>query len=67
LTFRLSGADHLIRYVTSWPLLGNFQQAFYGGQSPWQYEALFVTRAKSVVQAQGVALARELAEPAWTS
>src|SRR3984957_1584680 len=44
------------------PLLGNFQQAFYGGQSPWQYEALFVTRAKSVVKAQGVALSRGLAE-----
>jgi membrane protease subunit (stomatin/prohibitin family) len=44
------------------PLLGNIQQAFYGGQSPWQYEALFVTRAKSVVKAQGVALSRELAE-----
>jgi membrane protease subunit (stomatin/prohibitin family) len=44
------------------PLLGNFQQAFYGGQSPWQYEALFVSRAKSVVKAQGVALSRELAE-----
>jgi membrane protease subunit (stomatin/prohibitin family) len=44
------------------PLLGNFQQAFYGGQSPWQYEAVFVARAKSVVKAQGVALSRELAE-----
>jgi len=44
------------------PLLGNFQQAFYGGQSPWQYEVLFIARAKSVVKAQGVALSRELAE-----
>lgn len=44
------------------PLLGSFQQAFYGGQSPWQYEALFVSRAKSVVRAKGVALSRELAE-----
>jgi membrane protease subunit (stomatin/prohibitin family) len=44
------------------PLLGNFQQAFYGGQSPWQYEALFVSRAKSVAKSQGVALSRELAE-----
>ena len=44
------------------PLLGSFQQAFYGGQSPWQYEAMFVSRAKSVVKAQGVALSRELAE-----
>src|SRR6202045_4478602 len=44
------------------PLIGNMQQAFYGGQSPWQYEALFVSRAKSVVNAKGVALSRELAE-----
>jgi membrane protease subunit (stomatin/prohibitin family) len=44
------------------PLIGNFQQAFYGGQSPWQYEAMFISRAKSVVKAQGVALSRELAE-----
>ena len=38
------------------------QQAFYGGQSPWQYEVLFVSRAKSVVKATGLALSRELAE-----
>ena len=44
------------------PLIGSFQQAFYGGQSPWQYEALFVSRAKSVAKAKGVALSRELAE-----
>jgi membrane protease subunit (stomatin/prohibitin family) len=44
------------------PLIGNFQQAFYGGQSPWQYEALFVAKAKSVAKAKGVALSRELAE-----
>ena len=44
------------------PLIGSFQQAFYGGQSPWQYEALFVSRAKSVAKAQGLALSRELAE-----
>jgi membrane protease subunit (stomatin/prohibitin family) len=44
------------------PLIGSMQQAFYGGQSPWQYEALFVSRAKSVVNAKGLALSRELAE-----
>jgi membrane protease subunit (stomatin/prohibitin family) len=44
------------------PLIGSMQQAFYGGQSPWQYEALFVSRAKSVVSAKGLALSRELAE-----
>jgi membrane protease subunit (stomatin/prohibitin family) len=44
------------------PLLGSFQTAFYGGQSPWQYEALFIAKAKSVAKATGVALSRELAE-----
>jgi membrane protease subunit (stomatin/prohibitin family) len=44
------------------PLIGSIQQAFYGGQSPWQYEALFVARAKNVVKASGLALSRELAE-----
>jgi membrane protease subunit (stomatin/prohibitin family) len=44
------------------PLIGNIQQAFYGGQSPWQYEALFIAKAKSVAKAKGVALSRELAE-----
>jgi membrane protease subunit (stomatin/prohibitin family) len=44
------------------PLIGSIQQSFYGGQSPWQYEALFVSRAKSVAKAQGLALSRELAE-----
>jgi hypothetical protein len=44
------------------PLIGSVQQAFYGGQSPWQYEALFIARAKSVAKAQGMALSGELAE-----
>jgi len=44
------------------PLIGSMQQAFYGGQSPWQYEALYVSRAKSVIKAKGIALSRELAE-----
>jgi membrane protease subunit (stomatin/prohibitin family) len=44
------------------PLIGSIQQSFYGGQSPWQYEALFVSRAKSVAKSQGLALSRELAE-----
>src|SRR5438067_7270777 len=42
------------------PLAGSVQQAFYGGQSPWQYEALFIARAKSVAKAQGMALSAEL-------
>jgi membrane protease subunit (stomatin/prohibitin family) len=44
------------------PLFGSIQQAFYSGQSPWQYEALYVNRAKLVVSTQGLALSKEMAE-----
>ncbi len=44
------------------PLIGSMQQAFYGGQSPWQYEALYINRAKLVLKTKGVALSREMAE-----
>jgi membrane protease subunit (stomatin/prohibitin family) len=44
------------------PLIGSMQQAFYGGQSPWQYEALFVSRAKNHIEARSLAMTRELAE-----
>jgi membrane protease subunit (stomatin/prohibitin family) len=43
------------------PLIGSLQQAFYGGNSPWQYEALYINRAKLVLKATGQALTRELA------
>jgi membrane protease subunit (stomatin/prohibitin family) len=44
------------------PLLGSFTQAFFGGQSPWQYEVLYVNRTKMVVKTSGLALSREMAE-----
>ena len=44
------------------PLFGSIQQAFYGGQSPWQYEVLYINRAKLVVSTSGLALSREMAE-----
>ena len=43
-------------------LFGSLQQAFYGGQSPWQYEALYINRAKLVVSTSGMALSKEMAE-----
>lgn len=43
-------------------LVGAIQQAFYGGQSPWQYEAIYVNRAKLVIRAEGRALSREMAQ-----
>src|SRR5712691_9884064 len=44
------------------PLFGSIQQAFYGGQSPWQYEALYINRSKLVVPAKGLCLSREMAQ-----
>jgi len=43
------------------PIFGTIQQAFYGGQSPWQFEALYINRAKLVIKTSGRALSRELA------
>lgn len=47
------------------PLLGSFTQAFFGGQSPWQYEVLYINRTKMVVKTSGLALSREMAEMAY--
>jgi membrane protease subunit (stomatin/prohibitin family) len=44
------------------PIIGSMVQGFFGGQSPWQFEALYVNRAKLVVRASGLALSAEMAE-----
>ncbi len=46
-------------------LFGSIQQAFYGGQSPWQYEAIYINRAKLVIKTAGLALSREMAEMSY--
>ena len=48
------------------PIFGSLQQAFYGGQSPWQYEALYINRAKLVLKTSGMALSREMAEMVYS-
>src|SRR5712692_2134878 len=48
------------------PLFGSMQQAFYGGQSPWQYEALYINRAKLVIKTNRMALSREMAEMVYS-
>src|SRR5579864_6840205 len=48
------------------PLFSSLQQAFYGGQSPWQYEALYINRAKLVLKTTGMALSREMAEMVYS-
>jgi membrane protease subunit (stomatin/prohibitin family) len=60
--FNVYGGGQYPVETTDRPIIGSIQQAFYSGQSPWQYEALFVSAAKSVAKAQGLALSRELAE-----
>ena len=47
------------------PILGSFTQAFFGGQSPWQYEAIYINRSKMVVKATGLALSSEMAEMSY--
>lgn len=48
-------------------LVGNLIQAtIFGGQSPWQYEALYISRAKLLLRAEGLALSREMAELGYT-
>jgi len=48
------------------PIVGSIQQAFYGGQSPWQFEAIYINRAKLVVKTTGMALSREMAEMVYS-
>src|SRR6266704_4682300 len=48
------------------PLIGSIQQAFYGGQSPWQFEVLYINRAKLVLKTSGMALSREMAEMVYS-
>src|SRR5207247_5171974 len=46
-------------------LFGSMQQAFYGGQSPCQYEALYLNLEKLVLKTGGMAFSREMAEMAY--
>jgi len=52
--------------TTDRPLFGSVQQAFYGGQSPWQFEALYINRSKLVLKTSGMALSREMAEMVYS-
>jgi len=47
------------------PLLGSFAQGFFGGNSPWVYEVIYINRAKLLIRSQGVATSAEMAEMAY--
>jgi hypothetical protein len=44
------------------PLLSTMQLTFSGEPIPWQYEVLYINRARLAVRASGVTLSREMAE-----
>ena len=48
-------------------LFGSIVQNFYGVDSPWQYEALYVSRAKLVIATKGIAFSEEMAEMAYSA
>lgn len=47
------------------PLLGSIAQGFFGGNSPWQYEVIYINRSKLLVRNEGVAMSAEMAEMAY--
>lgn len=40
-------------------------QGFFGGNSPWVYEVIYVNRSKLLIRSQGVATSAEMAEMAY--
>jgi membrane protease subunit (stomatin/prohibitin family) len=47
------------------PILGSIAQGFFGGNSPWVYETIYVNRTKLLIRSQGVATSAEMAEMAY--
>lgn len=47
------------------PLLGSVVQGFFGGNSPWQFEIIYVQRSKILVHNKGVATTKEMAEVSY--
>jgi membrane protease subunit (stomatin/prohibitin family) len=43
------------------PIIGSIQQGWFGGQSPWQYEIIYVNRAKLILSIVGAAMSKEMA------
>jgi len=47
------------------PILGSIVQGFFGGNSPWVYEVIYINRSKLLVRSQGIATSAEMAEMAY--
>jgi hypothetical protein len=46
-------------------LIGSLVQGFWGGSSPWQYEIIYINRAKLLVRSEGIATSAEMAEVSY--
>jgi membrane protease subunit (stomatin/prohibitin family) len=47
------------------PLVGSIVQGFFGGNSPWVYEVIYINRSKLLVSNKGIATSAEMAEVAY--
>jgi membrane protease subunit (stomatin/prohibitin family) len=47
------------------PLVGSIVQGFFGGNSPWVYEVIYINRSKLLVSSKGIATSAEMAEVAY--
>src|SRR6201995_3166709 len=47
------------------PIVGSIVQGFFGGNSPWVYEVIYINRSKLLIRSQGVATSAEMAEMAY--
>jgi len=47
------------------PLLGSIAQGFFGGNSPWVFEVIYVNRSKLLIRTEGIATSSEMAEMAY--
>ncbi len=47
------------------PILGSIAQGFFGGNSPWVFEVIYINRSKLLVRSEGVATSAEMAEMAY--
>lgn len=49
------------------PIVGSFIQGFFGGNSPWQFEIIYVQRSKIRIHNEGVTTTKEMAEIAYVA
>src|SRR6202012_5776682 len=47
------------------PIMGSIVQGFFGGNSPWVFEVIYINRSKLLVRSQGIATSAEMAEMAY--